>query len=248
MTTTTLKLDQIRLDGGTQIRATINQEAVAEYADARNSGAVLPPIIVFFDETEYWLADGFHRFHSAKKNKAKSMRVDVRIGTQRDAILFAVGSNDKHGLRRTNADKHKAVEALLADADWAPNSDRWIAGKANVSHTLVAKIRLESGNNATADPSNDTENAESSPGATDNAVAPDANKNADSPPGSEAGAAPSKPKSSAPDPFKKLDELIGKAIREVDEIGTGVYHEELLKLFGFALDEIASWKGSLAHA
>ena len=33
-----LKLDQIRVDGGTQIRAEINEDAVAEYAEARKSG------------------------------------------------------------------------------------------------------------------------------------------------------------------------------------------------------------------
>lgn len=141
MTTKTLKLDQIRLDGGTQIRVEINDDAVAEYAEARKDGAVLPPVVVFFDGSDYWLADGFHRFHSAKRNKAKSMRAEVRPGDRREAILCAVGSNTDHGLRRTNADKRNAVETLLKDEDWAKKSDRWISDAAYVSHTFVATVR-----------------------------------------------------------------------------------------------------------
>lgn len=36
----------------------------------------------------------------------------------REAILFIVGANASHGLRRTNADKRRTVERLLADEEW----------------------------------------------------------------------------------------------------------------------------------
>ena len=42
-----LKLDQIRLDGGTQPRVTISEKIVAEYADHYGSGVDLPPVTVF---------------------------------------------------------------------------------------------------------------------------------------------------------------------------------------------------------
>src|SRR5690606_20908270 len=59
------------------------------------------------------------------------------------AILFAVSSNGKHGLRRTAADKRKAVMALLLDSVWSKWSDNFIAGKAVVSGHTVTKIRQE---------------------------------------------------------------------------------------------------------
>ena len=59
--TQTLKLNQIRIDGGTQSRVDIDEQVVAEYADLYHQGIQLPPVTVFYDGTDYWLADGFHR-------------------------------------------------------------------------------------------------------------------------------------------------------------------------------------------
>src|SRR3954447_12853981 len=60
-----LKLDQIRTDGGTQPRAALHPSWVEEYAHDMMSGAELPPVIVFYNGSAYWLADGFHRYHAA---------------------------------------------------------------------------------------------------------------------------------------------------------------------------------------
>lgn len=35
------------------------------------------------------------------------MATEVLRGTKRDAILYSVGANSTHGLRRTNADKRR---------------------------------------------------------------------------------------------------------------------------------------------
>src|SRR5262249_43455536 len=67
--------------------------------------------------------------------------VEVRQGTQRDAILFSVGANAAHGLRRTNEDKEKAVKVLLADEEGATWSDRRLADAAGVSSDFDGKLR-----------------------------------------------------------------------------------------------------------
>jgi hypothetical protein len=69
--------------------------------------------------------------------------VDVRPGDKRAAILFSVGANASHGLRRTNGDKRRAVLVLLKDSEWAQRSDRWIAEKCGVSNTFVASLRAQ---------------------------------------------------------------------------------------------------------
>lgn len=146
-----LLLDKIRIDGGTQPRASLNLDAVAEYADAILAGTELPPAVVYFDGSENWLADGFHRFHANAKAERTKMLCEVRKGTLRDAILHAVKANGAHGLRRTNADKRHAVAMLLADREWAAKSDRWIADQCGVHHDLVYRIRPKDqvGENAT---------------------------------------------------------------------------------------------------
>ena len=48
---------------------------------------------------------------------------DVREGSRRDAILYAVGANASHGLKRTNRDKRNAVMVLLKDPEWSDRAD-----------------------------------------------------------------------------------------------------------------------------
>ncbi len=136
-----LALDVVRTDGGTQSRAAISAETVAEYAEAIRRGEALPPVVVFHDGTEYWLADGFHRLAAFREAGESELACDVRQGTVRDAILHSVGANAAHGLPRTKADKRRAVEVLLRDEEWSQWNDREIARRAGVSHTFVSKLR-----------------------------------------------------------------------------------------------------------
>lgn len=146
-----LPLAEISIDGGTQARAEINMATVAEYADALSEGETLPPALVFFDGAKHHLADGFHRFHANAKIGAVSMECEIRTGTRRDAVLFSVGANDSHGLRRCSADKQKSVMTLLADPEWSKWSDRAIAKECKVDgKTVAAQRRAICGNSADA--------------------------------------------------------------------------------------------------
>lgn len=142
----TLQVDNIRIDGGTQARESIDTNIVDDYADIllENNGDGLPAIDVYFDGSEYWLSDGFHRWHAHRKAGFGTIQANVIQGTQRDAILAAVGANAAHGLKRSNADKRKAVTILLNDKEWKEKSNRWIAEKAKVSDVFVGKVRDES--------------------------------------------------------------------------------------------------------
>lgn len=136
-----IDIAQIRTDGGTQPRAAIFEELVVDYAEAYARGDALPPPVVFFDGADYWLADGFHRYHAAKSGGAVWMDADVRQGMRRDAVLFSVGANATHGRPRTNEDKRRAVLTLLNDPEWGNWSDREIARQCRVSPTLPGTLR-----------------------------------------------------------------------------------------------------------
>lgn len=136
---TELRLDQIRRDGGTQSRVSMDDAVVREYADAIIDGAALPPAVVFFDGTAYWLADGWHRADAYNLIGDFVMPCEVHQGTQADAKLYSYGANREHGLRRSNADKRKAVEGMLRDfTGW---SDSRIARHVGVHHSTVAQHR-----------------------------------------------------------------------------------------------------------
>lgn len=125
------------------MRAELNEDALTEYVALWQAGETAPPVVAFYDGAAYWLADGFHRAESAARAGIESIPCDVRAGTRRDAILYAVGANARHGLRRTNADKRRAVETLLADPEWAAWSNREIARRACVNPSTVDNMRNE---------------------------------------------------------------------------------------------------------
>lgn len=136
-----LELEQIRIDGGTQSRVELNQETVAEYAQAFTDGAAFPPVVVFFDGASYWLADGFHRYFGARDAGESAIDAEIRTGTQRDAVLYSWGANDKHGLPRSNADKRNIVTAILKDEQGRQWSDNKIAKDFGFSHPFVGNVR-----------------------------------------------------------------------------------------------------------
>ncbi len=139
-----INLSEIRIDGGTQSRVELNQDVVAEYAEAYSAGKRMPDVSLFFDGTVYWLADGFHRYFGAKKAGKESIDAEAKDGTQRDAWLYSLGANAEHGLPRTHADKRKAVLMALADAEIGQMTSRQVGEICSVSHTLVIRVRDES--------------------------------------------------------------------------------------------------------
>jgi uncharacterized ParB-like nuclease family protein len=138
-----LNINSIIIDKGTQSRAAISEETVTDYAEAMSAGDEFPPVIAFFDGVEYYLADGFHRLHAVKRLGKTSIQADVRTGTLRDAILYSLGANRDHGLRRSNADKRKCVQTLLEDFEWGDLSVNEMARICAVSPQLVTAVKLE---------------------------------------------------------------------------------------------------------
>lgn len=137
----TIKLDDIKIDGGTQIREVISQETVYKYKEDMEEGDQFPPIETVFDGTTYWLTDGFHRYHAMKILGQRTVDVLYQPGTLQDAQVIALGANARHGLPRSNADKRRAVLRAL-ELDMTRNmSDAEIARICKVSGPFVAGIR-----------------------------------------------------------------------------------------------------------
>jgi hypothetical protein len=139
-----LKLQDIRLDGGTQPRAQLLLEVMEDYAERMLNGVEFPPITVFFDGKDYWLADGFHRVGAAKQARPdQPIEANVRQGTQSDAQWYSFGVNQTHGLRRTREDRARAIRAALHHPVGTKKSDRDLAQHIGVDHKTVAKYRSE---------------------------------------------------------------------------------------------------------
>jgi len=136
-----LSVDLLRLDAGTQNRVAINQDVVEDYAELisqSNGKWPFPPLDVFHDGKDFFLANGFHRTLGAVQAKRASIPCEVRKGGAREARIFGMTANDRHGLRMSRADKRACVEWLLDNEPKATQDE--IGRKAGVSKRLVQII------------------------------------------------------------------------------------------------------------
>jgi len=136
-----VKLDKIRIDCGTQSRCNIDEGTINSYAEMMADGAVFPPVMIYHDGSNHYLADGFHRFFANKKNGKKDISADVVNGTLTEAILYSKGANGLHGKPFTIEDKRKNVQEMIDHFEFSEYSDREIARKCCVSNTFVTNMR-----------------------------------------------------------------------------------------------------------
>jgi hypothetical protein len=137
----TVKLDAIRIDGGTQCRVVIDQPTVYSYLEHMKDGDEFPPMETVFDGSTYWLTDGFHRWHAYKLLGVKEIEIKYKPGTKEDAVLLALKANSKHGKTLTNEDKRNKVKMALSIPGYETKSNYEIAKLCELSQSFVAAVR-----------------------------------------------------------------------------------------------------------
>ncbi len=150
-----IPITAIVIDPELQTRASgVDPAIVDEYAAILRSEAQLPPIdVVIEGPGRYLLADGFHRIPAHQA--AGIWRVpalvwcSTELSARELATRLACRANAEHGLRRSAADKRRAIRLWLSDPDRARMSDRAIAEQCRVHHGLVGTVREELGATAT---------------------------------------------------------------------------------------------------
>jgi hypothetical protein len=136
-----VKIDAIRIDGGTQCRVVMDQPTIYAYLDAMKDGAEFPLIDTVFDGSTHWLTDGFHRYHAMKLLDIKEVTVNYKPGTLLDAQIIALKANCKHGKPLTHEDKRNKVEMALEIEGFSEKTTYEIAKICGVSQPFVAGIR-----------------------------------------------------------------------------------------------------------
>jgi hypothetical protein len=137
-----LSVDVINISGGTQSRLKIDQDYVEEIYEKMKDEVEYDAVTIFFDGKEYWLADGFHRYHATRKLGKASIKCKITNGLLRDAILYSKSANNNHGLPPTLQDKLNNAKELCDDFEWSGFSNRQIGRICDVSHVTVAKLRI----------------------------------------------------------------------------------------------------------
>lgn len=134
-----MPIEKIAIYGGTQARASTNDDAIDSYVESIQSGQLFPPVEIYFDGTKYWLADGFHRLLAYKRAGKTDVQSRIFKGSRKDALLHALGANSKNSLYRSNADKRNAVEIALDE--FPEETNAFIAKICAVSPTMVSNAR-----------------------------------------------------------------------------------------------------------
>lgn len=131
----------IRIDGETQQRDSIDPHWVHEMVDNMKNDVEYPPLHVRYDGAHYWLSDGFHRYHAYTQLGINKIEVAYLPGTQFDAQIDSYSANHDHGKPRSRADKIKSVQSALANPHIKDKSDSEIARICKVSRPFVAAVR-----------------------------------------------------------------------------------------------------------
>jgi len=138
----TVEICSVIPDSKFQPRAKLNQEVIEEYKDHIINGGTFPPIIVIdLGDENYSIVAGFHRYEAYKKAELEYVSIEIKALDDQEALIEAVTSNTKHGIRYTNQDKHRCVEKLLNDSDIRNWADNRIAKTCSVSNHFVKGVR-----------------------------------------------------------------------------------------------------------
>jgi hypothetical protein len=136
-----IKISAIRIDGGTQARLKLDHDVVKEYAECMKDGDKFPPVTVFYDGSEYWLANGFHRYFATKSNGELEIECEVKQGTLDDAVLYAFSADGRQGLSRSAEDNRNIIIRMIQHPVWGKWSNAEIAKHVGVSKMTVGRVK-----------------------------------------------------------------------------------------------------------
>jgi len=141
METKKVEIEEIKINDSPQVRITNDANVIADYAAHLAAGGTFPPVVLFGNEGQYYLADGFHRLEAAKTADQDMIDAEVHPGDRKAALKFALSANAKHGLRRSNPDKRHAIQIALAE--FPGLSNHAYEEMCRVSDDLVKKVKGE---------------------------------------------------------------------------------------------------------
>jgi uncharacterized small protein (DUF1192 family) len=138
-----MKINQINAHQDLQSRKLINPEVVKQYAEAIQTGCVMPPIHVFKIVDLFYVVDGFHRLEAHKQIKLQTIKVQSVEGDMESAAAHSIISNITHGLQRTLEDKRRAINMALNNEHLMNLSTRELSQKLGVSHQMIDRARTQ---------------------------------------------------------------------------------------------------------
>jgi len=136
-----LHMDAIRKDGGTQTRRSLDESVVRHYCALLQAETEFPPLRVWFDGTNFWLVDGFHRLAAAEKAGFKEVTAYIHHGPLEAAVWDSLSANSQHGLPRKRSEMLDVIQRALCHTNAVSLSNVEIARHLGVAEKTVRRWR-----------------------------------------------------------------------------------------------------------
>lgn len=140
-------LSEISFDVSLQTRVADDLATIERYCEGLARGVIYPAIEVFRplpgEGEKLFIGDGRHRGLAHAMQKLPDILAIVREGGRLAALRVAFRANEGHGLRRTNADRHKTIRMYLLESDWYKHSPNMVAEACDVDRKTVSVVRAQ---------------------------------------------------------------------------------------------------------
>lgn len=145
----------LRKDGGTQPREKLDRKHIDDLVRDWKRGAKFEPALAYYDGQDYWLIDGYHRNAALEELDESKILISVRCGTLSDATWHSYSVNQHKALKRSNADKQRAIIGALKHPYGASRSNVQIAEHCGVDEGTVRAWRKKLENSGEIEPNHE---------------------------------------------------------------------------------------------
>jgi len=136
-------ISSVRVEESCHIRD-FDEATVKEYQRLIEDGGEMDPIDVIEEEDgefAYYLTAGNNRIEAHKRAGYTKIQANIWRADHTQALIQAIESNSRHGLKLTGHQKREAVRMCLNDKTIRRWSDRRIARTCGVSPQIVQEVR-----------------------------------------------------------------------------------------------------------
>jgi len=140
-----VRLNKITVDRRIKSLIAVFCDTINGYYHTHYDHEKLSNIVVFNDSKKLYLAYGWHRYETAKKDGKEEVECEIIFGTLREAIQYTLSRANKikPKLQCNTEHKRSLVMWCMDDPEWGQMSERWIARMCSVSPALVSKVYQE---------------------------------------------------------------------------------------------------------
>lgn len=111
---TTVTIDEITVDQELQVRQSLHDEKVEEYAQRMKDGAHFPPIYCGTFGGTVYVVDGFHRLAAYKACGINNIEVRIQaFFTRNDMYEYAFRANNIHGINLTDEEIREGIIRII---------------------------------------------------------------------------------------------------------------------------------------